>query len=68
MADAGILKGARGERALRDCPIGGPVFGPGVEQVTEPESISGELVALEHKRRFERIGISRVTGADMLES
>jgi hypothetical protein len=68
LADAGILKVAHGERALPDCPIGDPVFGPGVEQVTDPEGISGEVVALEDKRRFERIVKAQVTGADLLES
>ena len=68
MADAGVLKISHRETALVDGPVGYPVFGPGVEQIADPKRISSEIVAFQHKRRFARIGISRVTGADLLES
>src|SRR5947207_3907870 len=67
LADAGILKLGHGERAPPYCPVRDPVFGPGVEQITDPEGVSSEVISLEDERRLERIGISWVTGPNLLQ-
>ena len=67
LANASVLKLRRDKTALLDCPVGYPLFGPGVEEITEPEGISGEIVTFQHERRSNRHWISQVTGADFLE-
>ena len=51
LTHAGVLKIRHREAAFFEGPIGNPVFGPRIQEVADPESISSEIVALQHERR-----------------